>query len=521
MDVSAALQDEVQAQLASRRRQIGALVAPALIGLWWWVAPANMAPGAATLTALLILTLVLWLSEALPVAITALLAPSLGVLFGLSDAATLFAPFGHPVVWLLLALNLLTATAEWRGLDRVLAVQFFSERRTTLGQLATQVALAAFALATWMPKRRVVALMATVVKGQEERFGRRFQRLGLSSIAFAAVLGGVILPTGAPANLIAIAALAQVHGLELPLLHWAVVGLPVAFVLLALWLMALRQLLGPEAAQVVHGDVQPREPPATDPNLRQRVRRRPPTTQALRVPEQALVLGQLGRNQLVIAAALLLLGLFLALPGLGRWLLDPTTATRLHAALPPAPLALLICAALFAIPASQTPGSAVRRQTIATWDISQRVEWEVLLLVGCALSLGQQSLDTGLSQWLGEATIRILGPNSGLGLTVAMTALALAMTQIASGAITAAICAQLAIVAAQQIAVSPVAPTLAVGMAASFGLLLPMSDEANQLSFRTGAFRRGQLVTRGLFGVGAALLVIPPFAVVIARLLAK
>lgn len=513
MDLGHALQSEEQRRLAARLRRVGFLAAPLVAGAALLIAPDNMAPRAAALAALLGATLVLWLTEAMPIGVTAVAAPAIGVVAGIADATTMFAPFAHPTVWLLLGLNLLAHASEWRRLDRAFANRFFSERRTTLRELTTNIAVASFALSAWMPNRSVVALMTSVVQGHHQRFGDRFRRLGLSSVAFAALLGGLVLPIGAPANLIALSALVQYDGRQLPLLYWTLVAVPLAIVLMAGWLLVIRRVHNIDGHEIVHGDVLVTEP--WSPSRR----RRPPTTQMLRVPENPVLALELDRAQLSVAVVIVgMLGLF-AVPGLARLVLDPTSATRVAAFLPPMPIALLASALLYVLPAAQPDAAHPTSEPVAEWAAASRVDWQVLLVVGCGLALGQQTMDTGLSQWLGDLVVRGFGVHSELGLTVLLTAFTLVVTQITSGAVTSAICAPLAIVTAQQVAISPVAPCLAVGLAASFGVLLPMSDESNQVIYTTGAFRREQLLQRGAVAMGAALLLIPPTVVVAARIL--
>ena len=514
MDFSHALQSEEQRRLAAKLRRVGLVVAPLVAATALLVAPDNMAPRAAALAALLGATLVLWLTEAMPIGVTAVAAPAVGVVAGIADPTTMFAPFAHPTVWLLLGLNLLAYASEWRRLDRVFVMRFFSERRTTLRELTTNIAVASFALSAWMPNRGVVAMMTTVVQGHHQRFGDRFRRLGLSSVAFAALLGGLMLPIGAPANLITLAALVQYDGRELPLLYWTLVAVPLAVMLMAGWLLVIRRVHGVDGETIVHGDVRMAE------RWVEGRRRRPPTTQMLRVPDNPLLALELDRAQLSVAVVIVAMLVLFAVPGLARLVLDPTTATRVAAFLPPMPIALLASALLYVLPAAQPDAGHATPEPVAEWGATSHVDWQVLLVVGSGLALGQQTMDTGLSQWLGDLVVRGSGVHSELGLTFLLTAFTLCVTQIASSAVTSAICAPLAIVTAQQVAVSPVAPCLAVGLAASFGVLLPMSDECNQFIYSTGAFRREQLLQRGAVATVAALLLIPPVVVVAARILA-
>ncbi|MCB9738425.1 MAG: anion permease [Deltaproteobacteria bacterium] len=512
MDIKAAMLDAEEQRRQQRWHRLGLVAAPLLAAAALLLAPDNMSPRAARLMAVLAATFPLWLTEALPVGVTALAAASAAVVLGIADTQTIFAPFSHPTIWLLLAAFLFGAIAQWRQLDRVFILGFFTARRTRLHDLGTAIAVAAFALSTWLPNRASVALLSYVVTAQDERFGKSFQRLGLSSVAFASALGGLVLPIGAPANLIAIAALSQYDGREFPLLYWTLVAAPLAALLLAAWLVVVRVILGADGAQLVHGDLRVTELP-----LGGHRRVRPPTTKMLRTADlPAFALG-LDRSQFALAVVLCATLLLWSVPGVMRLL--GLQSAGLEAALAPAPVALLLVAVLFALPAARRKDSEAKADPVASWQVAERIDWDVILLVGSALALGHQTIDTGLSHWLGDLATRGLRVQSVTGLTWLLTGLALVMTQITSAAVTAAICAPLAVVMAQQTGASPVAPCLAVGMAASFGLMLPMSDECNLIVWKTGRFHRMQLFKRGLVGLTAAILTIPPLTLLAARIL--
>ena len=191
----------------------------------------------------------------------------------------------------------------------------------------------------------------------------------------------------------------------------------------------------------------------------------------------------------------------------------------LSQALPAAPVALVLAAVLFILPAARRNDSASQGEPVASWEVASKIDWDVLLLVGSALALGHQTIDTGLSHWLGDLATRGLRVEGVVGLTLLMTWITLIVTQLTSGTVAAAICAPLAVVSAQQIGVSPVPACLAAGMAASFGLLLPMSDECNQIIWATHSFRRNQLIRRGLVGILGAAIGIPPVCLLAARVL--
>src|SRR5436190_21298160 len=95
------------AALTSRQRAGVLLLAAALAGaVYAWPLP-GIAENGRRLTAILLIVVTLWLSEALPLAVTALLGPALAVLLGAAPATSAFAAFGNPLMMLFIGSFLL------------------------------------------------------------------------------------------------------------------------------------------------------------------------------------------------------------------------------------------------------------------------------------------------------------------------------------------------------------------------------------------------------------------------------
>ena len=73
------------------------------------------------MAAVLALMIVLWMTEALPLAATALLGPTLCVLLGVGTAQAVFAPFADPVIFLFIGSFILAEGMVVHRLDRRLA----------------------------------------------------------------------------------------------------------------------------------------------------------------------------------------------------------------------------------------------------------------------------------------------------------------------------------------------------------------------------------------------------------------
>ena len=81
------------------RKRVGMLAGPAAL-LVIWVVPLPLGTDAHRLAAIMGLVGVWWISEAVPLSVTAMFGTALAVLAGISSPAGAFAPFAHPIIFL-------------------------------------------------------------------------------------------------------------------------------------------------------------------------------------------------------------------------------------------------------------------------------------------------------------------------------------------------------------------------------------------------------------------------------------
>src|SRR5262245_40865249 len=87
-------------ELVNRRRRTFRLVAAPIVLLGLLALPLPLAASAHRLAAVMAMMVVLWVTEALPLAVTALIGPVLTTLLHVAPARTVFAPFADPIIFL-------------------------------------------------------------------------------------------------------------------------------------------------------------------------------------------------------------------------------------------------------------------------------------------------------------------------------------------------------------------------------------------------------------------------------------
>ena len=134
----------------------------------------GLAPAAHKVLVILIAVAGMWLTESLPVAITALMIPVLALVLGAADAKTAFAGFGDPIVFLFFGTFQLTEATFEHGLSDRLA-------RSVLGsgwvakrprRLLWAVAILGCGISAWVNNTATTAMILPLAL-TAERFGSR------------------------------------------------------------------------------------------------------------------------------------------------------------------------------------------------------------------------------------------------------------------------------------------------------------------------------------------------------------
>ena len=114
-------------QFNRRRRTLGLVVAPAVF-LALLLLPLPLPPAAHRMAAVMSLVVVCWVTEALPMAVTAMLGPVLAVVLGIADARAALAPFADPIIFLFIGSFILAEAMFVHGVDRRIAYTALSSR---------------------------------------------------------------------------------------------------------------------------------------------------------------------------------------------------------------------------------------------------------------------------------------------------------------------------------------------------------------------------------------------------------
>jgi sodium-dependent dicarboxylate transporter 2/3/5 len=104
------------------RRKVGFVAGPVLMCVVWFMPIASLPEPAHRTLAIMTWVGTWWVTEALPLAATALLGPTLCVILGVAPAREALRPFADPVIFLFLGSFLLAEALVKHGLNRRIAL---------------------------------------------------------------------------------------------------------------------------------------------------------------------------------------------------------------------------------------------------------------------------------------------------------------------------------------------------------------------------------------------------------------
>ncbi|MCA9717621.1 MAG: SLC13/DASS family transporter [Myxococcales bacterium] len=472
------------------RRRVGLIAAPVgFVAMLAW--PLQLELEAHRLAAITLATVILWVTEAIPLSAAALLAPTLAVLMSVAPAEVAFAPMAHPLIFLFLGGFMLARALSLQGLDRRAALWLLS-RRWIAGSPAralVAIALTGFVFSMWISNTATAAMLVPVATGLcatiastagDEADGagrddedapsfRRFTEGVLLALAYSCSLGGMTTPIGTAPNVIAIGMLEDMVGVRVDFFAWMRFALPTALVSMVVVLgWALWRFRAP-------------------------VERMRGLTEV--VQRQLAALGPVtpGERRVSVIFGLTVLGWLT--PSLLRLVLGeahPWTRWG-QVGLEEGVVALLAALALSVLPsgAARERGGQTEPIPLLPWGEALRIDWGTLYLLGGGLALGKLMFSTGLAAALAEGMLALAGPitQHPFGLLAIATTLMIGLTEFTSNTATTSMMLPVLIAIASASGVDPVPVALCVTLAASYAFMLPVATPPNAIVYGTQQLR--------------------------------
>ncbi len=456
-----------------------------------WLAPLGLGVEAHRLAAIMGAVVVLWVTEAIPMAMTAFLGVAGAVALGVAPAPVAFAPFADPLIFLFIGTFMLAQAIFFHGLDRRFAFAILSLPGVGERPWRVLVAYASVAclISMWISNTATVAMMfpigVSLLAALESRrsgppLPAGFATALLLASSFGASIGGMGTPVGTPPNLIGLGFIRRELGLDLPFFSWMALGVPLCALLMG-WMLFDLGRSGAPAGSRLSG-----------------------VTELLGGERAKLGPWSRGeKNALFAFGATVFLWV---LPGIVALIAgqEAPLYVALSTLLPESVVALFGAGLLFVLPTNLR-----RHEFTLPWSEALKIDWWIVFLYGGGIALGTLAFKTGLAEALGSALTSLLGVRSELGLIALSTALAAALSETTSNTASANMVVPVVIAFARSAGIDPVLPALAATLGSSLGFMLPVSTPCNAIVYGSGRIPLTRVMRHGalLDVVGIAAIV--------------
>jgi len=450
-----------------KRRLIGLFLGPALfLATLLMPLPQGMNAAAQPVAAVTLLMAVWWISEAIPIAATALLPIVFFPVLGVMSTAKATGAYANHLIYLFLGGFLIAMAMQKWNLHRRIALHTIrlvgvSPSRTVLGFM-----LATAFLSMWISNTATAMMMLPIgmaVIATHDKTGSNITGFGTAlmlGIAYAASIGGVATLIGTPPNAILVGVLEKTTGTTIGFAKWMGFALPLSLLMLGIAWLYLTRIAYPLGSS------------------------KSSETQAL-LQRELRELGAMTQEEKWILAVFLSVALAWILRGLvkAEWLVGVGDAT----------IAMAGAIVLFLIPSNWRRG-----EFLLDWQTAVKLPWEIIILFGGGFTLASGFAESGLTAWL----VSQLGLLQGIPpwiLIMAVTLLVIFLTEVTSNTATATIV--LPVMGALAGAMGMAATTLMIpaAIAASYAFMLPVATPPNAIVYSSGLITIPQMARAGLW----------------------
>lgn len=440
--------------------------------------------------AILLLMAIWWASEAIPVAVTALIPLALFPILDISTFQETAAPFADKNIYLFLGGFILALGIEASGLHKRMALKMIILMGTNGSALIGSFMLVAALVSMFVMNTSttlmllpiglaVCTVVAQTIPNISDQQQKYFDTALMLGIAYAATIGGMSTIIGTAPNIVFVQFMNNQFGVDISFLDWMKIGVPVASVMLVFaWVILTKYIFPTSFSSSVETK--------------------------MKLQGMYDELGVLSKDEIKVSALFFLAIVF--------WISSKFIRDNLGIELQDAGVAIIAAILLFMIP------SAEKNKSLLQWEATSKLPWGLLLLFGGGLSLGAQVSQTGLGLWIGEG-LTILENVPSIVLILAVATMIIFLTEMTSNVATTATFLPVFSAVAIAIGIVPVALTIPVCLAASCAFMLPVATPPNAIVYGSGKFTISTMMRAGLALNIVGIFVVTIFAYFLAPLI--
>lgn len=439
--------------------------------------PNGLTPLGQRVLAVSVLMIVFWMTEAIPIPMTALLPILLYPILGITGAKgqneiKLFTHYAYPTVYLVLGVGFLATAMEKWGLHRRMALGIVMKVGSKPKRIVLGFILATAFVSMWMSNTTATAMMLpvaiSIISTMDKQISGGFKKALVLCIPYAATMGGLATVIGTTTNPTGIGIIQQTLGIEINFLEWLKIGLPFTLVMIPLMWIYLVKFYKVDKLDEIDVDIVKKEYEALGPMNK----------------------GEIYTTIIFVVSVLL-------------WVTRSFWKSYVPFATDET-IAIAIAIATVVIPVDYKEGIYV----LDGKEALSRAPWGTMLLLGGSMVMGNAFTDAGVAQWV-AGNLGALSSMPQIVIIIAVGVVTAVLTEVTTNAVVVASFLPVLAGIAQGIGMDPLQLMLTCMIASNFAFMLPPGTPPNAIAYSTGAFEVSDLMKAG-FGLKIIGLIVFP-----------
>jgi sodium-dependent dicarboxylate transporter 2/3/5 len=451
-------------------KNIGLISGPlAFLAVLFFFNPEGLNPRANAILASTIWIAIWWITEAIPIAVTALLPIILFPLTGGLALAETTASFGHKYVFLYIGGFIIAIAIEKWNLHKRIALNIINLIGTNIVKIILGFMIATAFMSMWISNTATAVMMLPIaiaivaqlrdnpntIEDENLNFGKAL----MLAIAYSASIGGVATLIGTPPNLVLAGVVEETFGYEITFAKWFQFGFPISIILLFICWKYLTSIAFKFKQKTFPGG---RE----------------------EISKQLNALGKISYEEKLVAGVFALTAF--------AWISRSYLLESIIPGIDDTIIAMIGAIIIFLLPTKN------RKRKILKWEEAVKLPWGILLLFGGGMALAAGFKDSGLALWIGNQ-MTLLDGVSLILLVFILIASVNFLTEITSNLATTAMLLPILYPMSMTIDVHPFILMVSATVAASCAFMLPVATPPNAIVFGSGYLRIPDMVRVGIW----------------------
>lgn len=431
--------------------------------------PENMTPEAFQVLAVTAWVAIWWVTEAVNIAVTALLVIVLFPLTGALDISSTTAAFGHKYIFLYIGGFMLAIAIEKWNLHRRIALNIISIIGTNVTNIILGFMVATAFLSMWISNTATsvmmlpigMAIVSQFKSGREnsEKLNKDFGKALMLSIAYSASIGGIATLIGTPPNLVFAGIVSETYQIDISFIQWFIFGAPISIILLFLaWKYMTKYAFNFKGVSFPGG-----------------------IDEINRLKKE---LGPITKEEKYVLVVFSLTAFC--------WITRSFILQKVNPNIDDTIIAMTAGISLFIIPSSHS------NKSIINWKEAVKMPWGIIMLFGGGMALAQAFQSTGLALWIGSQLTLIEGMSLILVILILIASVNF-LTEMTSNLATTAMLLPILAPLALAMNLHPYMLMVSATLAASCAFMLPVATPPNAVVFGSGYLHIPDMIRTGIW----------------------